>query len=111
MILAAAGSSERDYPWGNISPTPDFGNFNNNVGSPTDVGRYPKGATPEGIFDMGGNVWEWCDSHSDYYQTQRVIMGGSWLSTDFCTSNTFVSGVSPNTKRNDIGFRIVRTID
>jgi formylglycine-generating enzyme required for sulfatase activity len=50
----------------------------NFVLSTTPVGIYPLGATPNGMFDMAGNVWEWCQDWWDERQTGRVVRGGSW---------------------------------
>jgi formylglycine-generating enzyme required for sulfatase activity len=37
-------------------------NFNMNVGDTTPVGQYPQGASPYGVLDTAGNVWEWMSS-------------------------------------------------
>ena len=61
----AAGLNRRKYPWGNEPPSLKHANYNNNridggkwPGGPgtSPVGSYPKGATPEGLLDMLGNV-------------------------------------------------------
>ncbi len=59
---AARGSDGRLYPWGNDEPKPDRGNFDKQTEDTTPVGRYPSGASPYGLLDMAGNVWEWTTS-------------------------------------------------
>lgn len=70
-----------------------------------------------GIFDMSGNIYEWCDSwyNSEGYRIEssqklkKVIRGGSWNSnSDKCKVRTR-SSAEPNAVSPTIGFRIVRT--
>jgi eukaryotic-like serine/threonine-protein kinase len=61
---AARGTDYRSYPWGDTEPTDELANFNYKVRDTAAVGSYPKGASPFGILDMAGNVWEWV---SDFY--------------------------------------------
>lgn len=96
---AARGGDTRIYPWGNTTPDCTLGNFYNDttgnycVGETTAVGSYPTGASPYGVMDMSGNVWEWVNDwyQSDYYATSpannppgpttgiyRVLRGGSF---------------------------------
>ena len=95
---AARGTDGRIYPWGNEW---DASKCNNSVTGPkktTPVGSYPAGASPYGLMDMLGNVWEWCADWYDekYYAsapdrnptgpasgTYRVPRGGSWLDAYF----------------------------
>ncbi len=70
---AARGPRDRRrFPWGD-EPTcrrANFGNYEGegrcaeNPGHPVEVGRFPDGASPEGVLDLAGNVWEWA---ADYY--------------------------------------------
>ena len=72
--------SLRTFPWPNSKgePTSKLANFGNEVGATTPVGRYPDGATPEGLMDMAGNAWEWMDNWHDEDKDGRALRGGSW---------------------------------
>ncbi|HHL71944.1 MAG TPA: NACHT domain-containing protein, partial [Bacteroidetes bacterium] len=76
----AAGGGTRTYPWGN-TPEPDdtLANFGRDVGHTTPVGAYPEGATPEGLMDMAGNVWEWQENWYHEVKIRRAHRGGSWI--------------------------------
>ena len=64
---AARGSDGRTYPWGNEEPNTE----NNYAGIPGEfsdlnpVGSFPAGASPYGLLDMAGSVWEWTSSRYD----------------------------------------------
>ena len=98
--FAARGKDGRKYPWGKDEPTPEQANYGQSqINRPTAVGTYRLGATPEGIFDLAGNVWEWClDWYDENYYTEckkkgvmknprgpqkgdwRVLRGGAYYS-------------------------------
>jgi hypothetical protein len=64
---AARGPDGRIYPWGDGW---DAGKCNSEEGgklSTTPVGAYPQGASPYGVLDMAGNVWEWTYSRYKAY--------------------------------------------
>ncbi|MCU0287967.1 MAG: SUMF1/EgtB/PvdO family nonheme iron enzyme, partial [Acidobacteria bacterium] len=77
---AAGGKERREYPWPKDKgePTPKLANYGENVGATTPVGRYPEGATPEGLMDMAGNAWEWMANWYDKDEEYRALRGGSW---------------------------------
>jgi formylglycine-generating enzyme required for sulfatase activity len=64
---AARGLNGRMYPWGNDPVDPSRANYDFHYGGTLPVGSLPKGATPEGIYDLCGNVKEWTDSRFHKY--------------------------------------------
>jgi formylglycine-generating enzyme required for sulfatase activity len=116
---ASRGLDARKFPWGgNWDPNRCRCSRNNyaDAGSTVSVGTYPMGASPFGIMDMAGNVWEWCHEMADNGASQngadagprRVLRGGSWegkIPADFRTS--FRQRQFPSYMYYTIGFRCV----
>ncbi|MGH9401291.1 MAG: formylglycine-generating enzyme family protein, partial [Terriglobia bacterium] len=77
---AAQGTDGRLYPWGNqwdpaAVPFPDKGRA---LTGPADVNAHPKGASPFGVMDMTGNVWQWTDEFEDPHTRSAILRGGSY---------------------------------
>lgn len=77
---AAQGSDGRVYPWGNdwnpdAVPSPDKGRT---MRGPDDVSAHSKGASPFGVMDLVGNVWQWTNEFSDEHTRAAVLRGGSY---------------------------------
>ena len=72
------------------------------------VGR--KRPNPWGLYDVHGNVWEWCLDEYKRNGSARVIRGGSWDDrAEYCRSGERHGNV-PEYENNDVGFRIIRDI-
>src|SRR5688572_26284703 len=126
---AARGTDERRYPWGNQTPTPEFANYG--LGARFSygqtlmpVGRYEKGKSPYGMYDMAGKVWEWVQDWygTNYYEASdrqnprgpeggqfKVLRGGSWseLPKYLLTYGRFK--LPPSTRNSYIGFRCAKS--
>lgn len=77
---AAQGTDGRLYPWGDswdasAVPTPDQGRL---LTGPADVDAHPKGASPFGVMDLVGNVWQWTDEFTDLHTRAAILRGGSY---------------------------------
>ncbi|MEO5629622.1 MAG: SUMF1/EgtB/PvdO family nonheme iron enzyme, partial [Thermomonas sp.] len=77
--FAAQGTDGRAYPWGDAwrddaVPQPCRGR---RAGAPADVDTHPLGASPFGVLDMVGNVWQWTDEYIDEHTRAAVLRGGS----------------------------------
>ncbi len=59
---AARGTDGRRYPWGELFDSEKANTSETNIGTTSTVGAFPGGASPYGILDMSGNVWEWTRS-------------------------------------------------
>jgi len=135
---AARGTDGRRYPWGNYDGRADLANFadKNTVFAWSDreiddgypetspVGAFPLGASPFGIEDLAGNVWEWCLDYFAAYHgaprvnprgpatgARRVYRGGSWKSRFNSLRTTVRGSNAPNYSCNDLGFRVVCECD
>lgn len=134
---AARGTDERLYPWGNMLPDGMLANFadknanldwrelsvDDGYGFSAPVGNYITGASPYGVYDLSGNVWEWVSDWYDpnYYKSSssenpkgpiegvnRVIRGGSWYSRITALGATFRLFHEPGHGTLYVGFRCVR---
>ena len=108
-MCGAVGREGVRYPWGDEEPDEFRANFYHETSPkhPTPVGMYPEGATPSGIQDLAGNVFEWA---SDELEVGRLIRGGS---CDDGARGLRVSDRSrslPAGRSDDIGFRCVREL-
>jgi formylglycine-generating enzyme required for sulfatase activity len=124
---AARGGDGRKYPWGNDEPSPDRARFGISWrgsvydGGVAPVGKYPKGASPFGIYDLAGNAAEWV---SDWYSesfsssesrnpkgpetgTAKVLRGGGWYDSAARITTTKRMFANPAHRDNATGFRCV----
>ncbi|MEZ4390094.1 MAG: SUMF1/EgtB/PvdO family nonheme iron enzyme [Polyangiales bacterium] len=124
--FAARGTDGRLFPWGGDAPSDceraDWtvsGNSCRGVG-PSPVGSFPQGASPFGVLDMSGNVWEWtADWYARSYPSgsasdplgpeqgsARVTRGGGWNNDQTeRLRTTFREGQHPAFHDYDLGVR------
>jgi formylglycine-generating enzyme required for sulfatase activity len=77
---AAQGTDGRTYPWGNLwnpdrVPAPERGRT---ASGPDAVDAHPEGASPFGVMDMMGDVWQWTDEFADDHTRAAILRGGSY---------------------------------
>jgi len=118
------GKPKYNFPWGNKAYH-DLANYYSIFGEEAikSVGSFaPNGY---GLYDMAGNVWEWCADwyDKDYYKNSpsrnpkgsstgkgRVMRGGSWNTAANNMQYANRSGVNPTSSEKDIGFRCVQDV-
>ena len=121
---AARGATDtRIYPWGDSNPSCSLANTYGCSKDTDKVGNHPQGASPYGVQDMAGNVWEWTsDWYGDsYYQSSpdhnptgptggsyRVLRGGSWNLVSRFARVSDRGRYVPDLTSDDIGFRCAR---
>lgn len=120
---AARGDSGQLYPWGNEKGGVQA-NIDNRLSGPAPVGSFADAASPFGLQDMAGNVWEWtADWYSAaYYRRspaanpagpstgmERVLRGGGFRILDFLGQDearaTHRRALPPDQAADDVGFR------
>jgi len=97
---AARGRNGLLFPWGE-----EFipGRCNLGYTGTTPVNRFPLGASPYGVMDLLGNVWEWCERRIRPESSTRPMRGGSWITPKANTASR--QKAQPSYKAKDVGFR------
>jgi formylglycine-generating enzyme required for sulfatase activity len=116
---AARGTDDRTYPWGEgIDAT--FANYElNGGGDTTEVGKYEKGKSPYGLYDMAGNVHEWVADWYDIYpggdpktlsdcRQCRVMRGGSFPNNPYSLRVSERHWNDPSHRNGNVGFRCAK---
>jgi iron(II)-dependent oxidoreductase len=120
----ATGRSRR-YPWGDADPTEEHANLGQRHLAPAPVGAYPAGASPLGVHQLIGDVWEWTSSHFHGYpgfaafpyreysevffgDKYRVLRGGSFGTDRAACRGTFRNWDLPIRRQIFSGFRCAR---
>jgi gamma-glutamyl hercynylcysteine S-oxide synthase len=76
---AAQGTDGRLFPWGNpwVAENVPAPNRDRTLRPPDDVDAHPGGASPFGVMDLVGNVWQWTDEFHDDHTRAAALRGGS----------------------------------
>jgi len=115
------------YPWGDEDPSPQRANLGQRHLQPAHVGAYPSGASPLGVHQLIGDVWEWCDSgftphpgfevfpYAEYSQVffggdYRVLRGGSFGTDQVAVRGTFRNWDHPVRRQIFAGLRTARDL-
>lgn len=115
---AARGSDGRRYPWGHDAPRADGvqrANYGTDACCAPDaqdghhytapVGQYPRGASPFGILDMAGNVWEWVLDDHPGESGNKAIRGGGWGNNPYCLRAAYRHANASDASLDMVGLR------
>jgi iron(II)-dependent oxidoreductase len=117
----------RQYPWGDADPSPERANLCQDHLQPAAVGAYPAGASPLGIHQLIGDVWEWTSSdftgypgfaawpYREYSEVffgpeYKVLRGGSFAADRVACRGTFRNWDYPIRRQIFAGFRCARDV-
>jgi len=126
---AARGQLGYIYAYGYEFDAAYCNTLESRVNRTTPVGVFPQGCTPEGIYDMSGNVWEWTSTiwgenvkkpgyvypykaqdgreNMEDGSSSRVVRGGSWYNSNDMARAGFRNYFFPHYRFTNAGFRIV----
>ncbi|HEX4803779.1 MAG TPA: SUMF1/EgtB/PvdO family nonheme iron enzyme [Myxococcaceae bacterium] len=120
---AARGTDGRLYPWGNEWLEGRCSVRGHPVRAAPTVGSFPLGASPYGVLDMSGGVWEWC---ADWYEPAyyarapqrdpkgpalgqlKVARGGAWNALPLQNRTANRNAWRPTARFSNLGFRCAR---
>ncbi|MCA9993295.1 MAG: SUMF1/EgtB/PvdO family nonheme iron enzyme, partial [Anaerolineales bacterium] len=111
-----SNAADRLYPWGPEFDAAKANTAEGGIGQTTAMGIYPAGKNAAlGLYDLSGNVWEWCrnkydnpdDEAVDGSDAWRVLRGGSWASSADGACAAYRVYATSAGRPHNFGFRLV----
>lgn len=106
---AARGTRGTVYPWGDQTTPAKCNVRENGVGSTTAVDCYQSGISPYGVYDLCGNVWEWCSTEAK--PGRYELKGGAWTSPFLRATPSSFNDAAASMCDDDTGFRCAVTAE
>lgn len=108
--FAARGTERRAFPWGEEWDANRIRDLHATGVGLEPVGSHPSGATPDGLLDLAGSVWEWTSTTSGEGE-RRIFKGGSWMDSipAYFRSAAFSEDV-PDYSSISLGFRCAKDL-
>ena len=111
------------YPWGDNEPTNDLCNINNKYKYCVDVNLYKKGENRNGVSQLIGNIWEWCEEvfypypnftidyiyremSYPFFGEKKICRGGCFCVNDYLIHPKYRNAQDPGCQIQYIGFRV-----
>lgn len=112
---SARGPGGNIWPWGNVWDPEKANSSESGHGDTTAVDQFKLGKSYYGVFDLVGNVWQWCldkvaPPESGAAEPMRVLRGGSWRSPVFYTRCAVKYAMDPTKASDNFGFRCARDV-
>jgi formylglycine-generating enzyme required for sulfatase activity len=112
---ATDGDPGNTYPWGPVWDARRCNTSESGLNRTIAAGLYPSGASARGVFDLSGNLWEWClnkrgrpeETAIDDSGESRVLRGGSWFNFQEDARADSRSDSLPFDRNDNYGFRVV----
>jgi len=115
---SAQGDDALEYPWGRIFDQARCNTCESRIHETTPVDHYPQGQSPFGVFDLSGNVYEWClNAYDDPSETNisgertRACRGGAFGFSQDRARTAFRTYFSPTFRVGAVGFRVIMCHD
>ena len=115
------------YPWGDSEPNINRCNLNYNNGGTVNIFEFKCGNNKNGVSQLFGNVWEWCqepiypyngfeidpvyrEMSYPFFGFKRICKGGCWAVPSFLINSRYRNAQMPNCRMQFIGFRVCKDI-
>jgi formylglycine-generating enzyme required for sulfatase activity len=102
---AARGEAGSRYPWGDQATHAKCNTRESQIGRTTPVNCYHSGTSAYGVYDLAGNVWEWCATETS--PDRRVLKGSAFTSPFIMAEGAAVNDASTRMSDDDTGFRCI----
>jgi len=102
---SARGTTGTTYPWGNQRTAAKCNVRETGIGATTPVSQFHSGVSPYGVYDLVGNIWEWCSTTST--KGRYELKGSAWTSPFSRADPAAFNDANDFMRDDDTGFRCV----